>query len=279
MCTSSRAGSHTNAANAHVSGSRFLLAAVLRPGNVPAAQGAVHLLSRIVGLLRAEWPQLRVYVRADSNFADPSLLNWLEEEQIPYAVGMGSNKALTALSRDFVRAVEARYQETRRSQRSFTSVRYRTVRKTWPRARRVVIKCEVTALGTNVRYVVVTKGGRSDRLYEWYTERGGTVEDAIEQLKNGFEGDRLSCRRFEANAFRLALHQAAYNLIVLFRERAAVPELRSLDVQSLRVRLIKVAARIERTVRRVWVRLSSNWPYARLFRQAHAPLLVLPGTS
>jgi hypothetical protein len=257
--------------------SRFLLAAVLRPGNVSAVQGAMLLLSRIVQLLRAEWPHIRIDVRADSNFADPAFLNWLEEEAIPYAIGIGENKVLKALSANFVQANEKGYQVTHQPQRSFTSFPYQT-QTTWPHPRRVIVKVEVTALGTNVRYVVVTRGGRSADLYRWYAERGGTVEDAIEQLKNGFEGDRLSCRRFDANAFRLALHAAAYNLMILFRERLAIPQLQSLDIASLRTKLIKVGARVERTARRLWFKLSSSWPFASLFQQAHGTLVSMPLT-
>jgi len=247
--------------------SRFLLAAVLRPGKVSAADGALLLLARIVQLLRAAWPKIRIHLRADSNFAEPHLLNWLEEEGIAYTVGIGQNSALKALSAGFVKTVESQFEATGQAQRSFTSLTYKT-QKTWAHARRIVVKVEVTKLGTNVRYVVVTKGGRSKALYEWYTQRGGTIEDVIEQLKNGYEADRMSCHRFEANAFRLLLHSAAYNLMLLFREHIAIPELNDADIQTLRIKLIKVGARIERTVRRIWIRLSSSWPFARLFQQA-----------
>lgn len=254
---------------------RLLVAAVLRPGNAPAFQSATSLLARIVELLRAEWPQIRISVRGDSGFCDPALLNWLEEEGITYAIGMSANTVLKRLSKPFVELVEARYRATSDPQRSFTSFTYQT-QKTWPRPRRLVVKVEVTAMGTNVRYVIVTRAGRSRALYDWYVQRGGTVEDAIEQLKNGFEGDRLSCRRFEANAFRLMLHCAAYNLVALFRERIPVPELRDSDIQTLRIKLIKVGARVERTARRVWVRFSSTWPFTPLFLRAHAELIPRP---
>jgi hypothetical protein len=254
---------------------RFLLAAILRPGNVGAAQGAILLLDRIVRLLRHAWPTIKIRARADSNFADPPLLNWLEEEGIPYTIGIATNKTLAALSASFVKTAEDRFRSTGQPQRSFSSVRYRT-QKTWSRKRRIIVKVEVTPLGTNVRYVIATRGGPSRDLYEWYTGRGGTIEDALDQLKNGFEGDRLSCRTFEANAFRLLLHTAAYNLMVLFREHIAVPELRQVDIQTLRVKLIKVGALIVRTARRIWVKLSSTWPFAEIFKQAHAALVPQP---
>ncbi len=254
---------------------RLLVAAVLRPGNVSATQGVTPLLARIVELLRTEWPHIRISVRGDSGFSDPALLNWLEEERIIYAIGIAGNKVLKRLSGPFVKLIEERYKTTGQPQRSFTSLTYKTLH-SWPHPRRVIVKVEVTDMGTNVRYVIVTRGGRSRPLYDWYVERGGTVEDAIEQLKNGFEGDRLSCRRFEANAFRLMLHCAAYNLVALFRERVDVPELRDADVQTFRIKLIKVGARVERTVRRVWIRLSSSWPFTPLFIKVHEQLIPRP---
>lgn len=257
--------------------SRFLLAAVLRPGKVSAADGAVMLLSRIVQILRAEWPKIRIYIRADSNFAEPHLLDWLEEEGIAYTVGIGQNKRLEALSETFVREIEAQFEAQKRPQRAFTSISYQTL-KTWSRSRRIVVKVEVTKLGTNVRYIVAGKAGRSQDLYEWYTERGGTIEDVIEQLKNGYEADRMSCQKFEANAFRLLLHSAAYNLVLLFRERVEIPELDTADIQTVRLKLIKVGGRIERTARRLWVRLSSSWPFAEIYRRAFGAVLAIPSS-
>ena len=86
----------------------------------------------------------------------------------------------------------------------------------------------------------------------------------------------MSCHRFEANAFRLLLHSAAYNLMLLFREQIAVPELRTSDIQTIRIKLIKVGGRVERSARRIWIRLSSSWPFAPLFRQAFARVLPSP---
>jgi len=252
----------------------FLLASVLRAGNAGPAEGATILLARIVLRLRNAWPDLRLFFRGDASFAVPDLLNWLEHQKIPYVIGLPVNDVLERLSADFVAAVKAKYDRTGQSQTAFRSFGYRAY--SWPHLRRVIVKVEVTARGINVRYAVTTRGGRTADLFDWYHQRGGTVEDVIEQLKNGFEGDRLSCQTFEANAFRLLLHTAAYNLMVLFREHTAVPDLKHADIQTLRIKLIKVGARVERTVRRLWIRLSSSWPFASLFRRVHAALVPGP---
>jgi hypothetical protein len=161
--------------------SRCLLAAVLRPGNAPAFDGALRLLARIVELLRAAWPGIKTSVRGDSSFAEPAFLNWLEEEGIRYAVGMKENPVLDRLSASFVKTVEERYLATGKPQRCFTSFPYKTL-KSWSHSRRMIAKVEVTPLGTNVRYVIAGRGGPSAEIYDWYVGRGGTVEDAIEQL-------------------------------------------------------------------------------------------------
>jgi len=201
----------------------YALAVVLRPGNVGGASEVLTTLSYVVPKVRAAFPKVRLSFRADSGFCERYLLDWLEDEGIRCTVGIGVNKVLERLSADFVKSVEKRYADTHEPLKTYTSVQYKADK--WDQARRVVVKCEVTVLGTNVRYVVTSRCGRSRDVYVWYTERGGTSEHYIGELKNGFEGDRLSCRKFEANFFRLLEHTAAYNLMVLFREQIGVPEI------------------------------------------------------
>jgi hypothetical protein len=255
--------------------SGFLLTPLLRAGNSNPVAGALITLHHVVPMLRDAFPGVRIDFRADSSFAEPNLLNWLDDEQIPYTIGIGTNKVLERESAAFVKSVEDRFAQTRTPQRSFSTFRYQT-RKTWPGPRRIIVKCEVTPLGTNIRYVIATRRGRSAALYDWYVQRGGTIEHYIQQLKTGFEGDRLSCRAFEANQFRLLLHAAAYNLMILFRERTKIPEIQHADIHTIRRKLIKVGAVVKQTVRRVWVHFSSTWPFTPLFRHVHAALVPQP---
>lgn len=250
------------------------LAVVLRPGNVGGANELLMNLSYVVPLLRAAFPEARLSFRADSGFCEPYTLDWLEDEEIRYTIGIGVNKVLEGLSENFVHAVEKGYEYTRQPQKVYTSLRYAAG--TWRHVRRVVTKCEVSALGTNVRYVVTTRGGRSEDVYVWYTQRGGTSERYIGELKNGLQGDRLSCRKFDANFFRLIEHTAAYNLMVLFREQTRVPEIEHASIETIRKKVIKVGAVVKQTARRVWVRMSSTWPFADCFRAVHRAVLALP---
>lgn len=250
------------------------LAVVLRPGNVGGASEVLMTLSYVVPMLRAAFPHVRLSFRADSGFCEPYTLDWLEDEEIRYTVGIGVNKVLERLSAAFVKSIEEHYASTRQPQKTYTSMRYKADK--WRGARRVVVKCEVTALGTNVRYVVTTRAGRSQDVYVWYTQRGGTSERYIGELKNGLQGDRLSCRKFDANFFRLIEHTAAYNLMVLFREQTRVPEIEHASIETIRKKVIKVGAVVKQTARRVWVRMSSTWPFADCFRAVHRAVLALP---
>ena len=255
--------------------SGLLLAPVLRKGNAGPTEGIFGILPRVLQMLRNAWPHIRIDVRFDSGFATPELLNWLEEESIPYAIGMGPNKVLERLSAPFVKSVQAEFEQTGKPQRRFTTLRYAA--DTWDHKRRIIVKCEVTSRGTNVRYVIVTRRGRSADLYDWYVQRGGTIENYIKELKIGFQGDRLSCESFMANQFRLVLHTAAYNLMLLFREHTGIPEVQEARIQTLRIKLIKVGGRVRQTVRRIWIDLSSTWPFQNLFRSVHATLVPARG--
>lgn len=252
----------------------LVLAVVLRPGNVGGATELLATLSYVVPMLKAAFPKARMSFRADAGFCERYTLDWLEDEEIRYTVGIGVNKVLERDSAPFVKSVEYRDARLGEPQKRYTSLRYQADK--WRSARRVVVKCEVTAMGTNVRYVVTTRGGRSEDVYDWYKQRGGTSEHYIEQLKVGFDGDRLSCRKFDANFFRLIEHATAYNLMVLFRERTQVPEIEHANIETIRQKVIKVGALVQQTARRVWVRASSTWPFAAIFQAVHRAVLLVP---
>ena len=148
-------------------------------------------------------------------------------------------------------------------QRSFSSFRHRA--RSWPRQRRICYKAEHTAVGTNLRFVITNCPGRASQVFAFYNDRG-ECENRIEEFKNGFRADRLSCHRFLANAFRLLLHGFAYNLVNLFRLQLPQPW-RSAQIETLRAQLFKIGARVRQTARCVRFHLASGWPFQNLFRE------------
>jgi hypothetical protein len=254
-------------------GSGTLLSAKLRSGKARSIDGLLPELERLVPRLRAHSPRVPLALRADAGFAAPRLYDWLEDHGLSYAIGFGSNVRLKPLAAPFIARAQRRFERTGQDVRMFSSLRYRARR--WRHGRRVLIKVEVSALGTNVRFVVTNRPGRAGEIFAWYNDRGA-AERYIDELKNGFAVDRLSCPRYRANALRVQLHAIAYALVHLFRQQLRDTALASATVTTLRLKLFKVAARVQRTARRLWFHLSSSWPYRGLFMAAHAAIRGAP---
>jgi len=136
------------------------------------------------------------------------------------------------------------------------------------------MKAEWLSQGPNSRFVVTNLSLETQQVYEFYTERGGTCEVRIDEFKNGLKADRLSCHRFLANQFRLFLHMAAYWLVLRLREALTKTELESMQIQQLRLRLLKVGGQVIQTARRLWFRLASGCPWQGVFVLAHRRLQV-----
>lgn len=254
-------------------GSGTLLSAKLRSGKARSIDGLLPELKRLVPRLRAHSPRVPLALRADAGFAAPRLYDWLEDHDLSYAIGFGSNVRLKPLAAPFIARAQQRFERTGQDVRMFFSLRYRA--RGWRRGRRILIKVEVSALGTNVRFVITNRPGRASAIFAWYNDRGA-AERYIDELKNGFAVDRLSCPRYRANALRVQLHAIAYALVHLFRQQLHDTALATATVTTLRLKLFKVAARVERTARRLWFHLSSSWPYRDLFVAAHAAIRGAP---
>jgi len=241
-----------------------LLAARLRPGRVVSHARIIPLLLRLVPRLQCEFPKVRIKLRADAGFATPLLYEFCEFFGIQYAIGIGTNSRLQGKAQRLQRRLARRYRRTGEPQRSFSSFLYRA--HPWSHQRRIGYKAEHTAAGSNLRFLVTNLPGRSRSVFSFYNDRG-ECENRIEEFKNGFAADRLSCHRFRANAFRLLLHSFAYNLVNLFRLQLP-SSMRSAQIETLRMQLFKIGARIHQTTRCIRIHLASGWPFQELFQAA-----------
>jgi Transposase DDE domain group 1 len=243
--------------------SGFPLACVLRPGNTHASHRAKAVLKRLVKRLKRAYPKAQILLRADAGFAVPGLYRFCERERIRYAIGLITNERLRAKVAPFLEKAETRFRGSGEKQRLFTSFTYRA--ESWKRYRQVVAKVEYMAKGPNQRFVVTNIHLPPQRLYdEIYVLRGET-ENRIKELKLELKADRLSCHRFLANQFRLFLHTFAYCLFWLLRQHLKGTELACAQVGTLRLKLLKIGARIRETSRRLWIHLASAYPYKRVF--------------
>jgi Transposase DDE domain group 1 len=239
-----------------------LLAARLRRGTAASHARIIPLLLRIVPRLQREFPKARIKLRADAGFALPLLYEFCEFFGIQYVIGIAANPRLQEQAQHLQRRLARRYRRTGQPQRSFSSFRYRAY--SWSHQRRICYKAEHSESGTNLRFLVTNLQGRSRSIFAFYNDRG-ECENRIEEFKNGFAADRLSCHRFRSNVFRLLLHSFAYNLVNLFRLQLP-SSLRSAQIETLRTQLFKIGARIRETARCIRIHLASGWPFQDLFQ-------------
>jgi hypothetical protein len=252
----------------------FPLAAWLRPGTAGGAWGAVEVLRAIVSRLRQAWPEVTILVRADCTLAGPALYEFCEAEGLLYALGYASNAVLQRRTEWALAELELYYHfyghHEPHVQRFEEIADYQA--DTWSRPRRLVCKVECTPQGSQRRFVVTNLSGQPAGIYRgFYVERGAVPEQPIDELKNGLDLGRLSAHSFRANAYRMLLHVVAYGLVVLLREAAAeVVEVAGATVSTLRSRLWKVGAWVERKGSRVWFHVAASWPWREVWLRVQA---------
>jgi hypothetical protein len=240
-----------------------LITAVLRAGNTHASRSTVAILRRIVGLLRSTWPDVEVELRADAGFAVPAVYEYCEAEGIAYTIALITNSRLEEMAASLLEEAKRRYEKhPERKVKLLSQGHYRAG--SWDRQRRVVYKAEVMEEGTNTRFVVTNKPDDPDELYAHYTERGET-ENRIKDLKVALKADRLSCHRFWANQFRLLLHAAAYWLMDTLRRKLVVAGIERMQLDTLRLRLVKIGGRVRELLTKVRLHLASGHPGQHLW--------------
>ena len=165
----------------------------------------------------------------------------------------------------------------RRGRNNGSSPPSATRRNPGTKPRRIIAKVEYTHLGANQRFVVTNLSRNPQFVYDDIYVLRGDVENRIKELKLEIKADRLSCHRFLANQFRLLLHTAAYCLFWLLRHHLQGTELATAQVNTLRLKLLKIGARIRETSRRIWVHLASGYPYRDLLAGLLQNLRASPG--
>ena len=251
------------------------VAMILRPGKTPSGPEVRCHLRRLVRRIRRHWPDTRITIRGDGHYGRPEVMDWCDTQGIDYVFGLPGNAVLT-------RAVEvaADHIRTHRAEtanpclRGYAETRYAA--RSWKTERRACARIEATTLGLDIRFVVTNLPGRSaEYIYDTlYCERG-QAENLIKMHKAQLASDRTSCRSPLANQMRLILHTAAYWLMLTLRD--AIPKAHTLakaEFATLRLKLLKLAARIKETAWRVRIAFAANHPNAALIR--HLATVLLP---
>jgi hypothetical protein len=257
-----------------------LITVLLRPGNCHASRGARGTLRRLIRKIRQRCPLAAIVVRGDSGFCIPKVLRNLERLDetlggVDYLFGIAKNVRLgRRLEATLARARERQVG----SQKAVLYTSFSYAARSWDRQRWVIGKAEVSSQGDNPRFLLTSlRDFEPEVLYRAYCERG-RCELRIKDFKNALSADRLSCSRFAANFFRLLLHAVAYRLLHALRERVASlsHELGQAQFDTLRLRLLRVAAQVTQSRRRILVRLSRAFPHSELFGELLAQLAAMP---
>ena len=248
---------------------QYLCAAVLRPGNVTAAVGAVALLRRLIRMIRHHLPGVRIRVRLDGGFAHPAVLQFLDAQpKLEYVVAMAKNAVLKRVAESGMRRARQLSRGSGKTEHIYGEVCYKAGK--WPGQRRVIIKAEVVRAPDkdprdNPRFVITNMKQSPQWIYEHVYCQRGDIENRIKELHD-LDIDRTSCTSFWANQFRVLLTAAAYVLMQELRLRAAGTACARAQVGTLRERLLKLGARVLVSVRRVVVHLPASFPFLPAFR-------------
>jgi hypothetical protein len=208
----------------------------------------------------SRWENVAIILRGDGGFSLPEIMDICERQNVQYAFGFSSNSVLKRKIDYLLDQARLNYYKKNAKERLFDDVYYRA--KSWEKPRRMVMKAEWLEKGGNPRFLVTNMEMKPQELYDnFYVQRGATSEHRIKELKRGLHGDRLSCHQFIANQFRLFLSQAAYILMLEIREAASQTRLEKAQICRMRETLIKIAARVKVSTRRIMVELTSNCPF------------------
>jgi hypothetical protein len=246
------------------------VAMLLRTGKTPSGKEVAGHVRRLVRRIRRHWPDTRITLRGDGHYGRPEPMAWCEANGIDYIFGLPGNRALHAdlvIVREGDACATDRALEGLVELRRYAETRYAA--KTWGATdRRVIARIEASSLGLDIRFVVTSLAdGSAERIYDTLYCARGQAENLIKLHKTQLKSDRTSCRSANANQMRLILHTAAYWL--MWAVRHAMPTttpLRTAEFATIRLRLLKVAARVIETASRVRIAFASACPDAALFR-------------
>jgi hypothetical protein len=259
---------------------RDLLAAKLRRANIDASAGAKDEIARLVGHIRRRWPKVRIVLRADSGFAREELMAWCEANGVDYLFGLARNQRLLDKIKAELAAAAVEHEQTGQPARRFADFTYAT-RDSWSRSRRVIGKAEHLDKGANPRFVVTSlnvHGTDGKTLSEQIYCARGEMENRIKECQLDLFSDRTSTATMAANPLRLWFSSFAYVLLTAVRRIAlAGTELAHASCGSIRLKLLKLGARVTVSVRRIKIAIASACPHQADFALAHARLRAPPG--
>jgi len=251
-------------------GAGRFVAAMLRPARRPSGKEARAFLRRLLRAIRANWPRTEILLRADSHYCSPEVYDWCRANGLDYVLGLAPNATLRRHTETLEASATARFEAAPRDGKVRRFKEFFDAAASWSRVERVIARVEAGEEGPDTRYIVTNLARRSARsLYEEVYCRRGQAENHIKSFKTHLAADRTSCTKATANQFRLFLHAGAYWL--MWGLRVSMPKRsmwRVAQFDTLRLRLIKIAARVVEMKTMIRVHLPTSCPAQDILRFA-----------
>jgi len=248
-----------------------LITTILKPGRRSKSLDVFSILKRIITYLRKQWPNTMIVLRGDSHFCSKELMDWSQgQTRVEFITGLTGNPVLNKYAKTTIKSTRREYKMYGKAVKRYHSFQYKAGAWTYPE--RVVVKVEASSKGTNIRYIVSSLGKvREKALYEQGYCARGAAELRIKDHKTYLLSDRMSCKSFKANQFRLFLHSAAYVLIhSLQHQMLKGTEFCKATMKTIQLKIIKTAARVKIMKTKVIVELPvdfySKWAYEKCFK-------------
>ena len=258
---------------------QYLFCCVLRAGNVVAKHGCLSILKRVLPRLRSAFPKAKIRIRLDAGFSGPELYEFFEAERLEYVVCMGKNEVLQRFAEPLMAPLRAALKAGEDPLAQFGECLYGA--RSWKCKRRVIIKADIALHPgrepkDNPRFIVTNLKTTPKFIYKKVYCARGDIENRIKELKDGLEIDRTSCSSFKANQFRVLMTAAAYVLMQELRLHARRTSCARAQVNTLRLRLLKLGVWIESSLRRIVLHLPMSTPYADEWRRIARSLGAVP---
>jgi len=251
---------------------RHLLAAKLRRANIDGAAGAREEVERIIAQIRRSWPRTRILLRADSGFCREELMAWCEANKVDYLFGLANNdRPIAEIEPELAEATDES-RRTGKAARRFKDFMWCTL-DSWSRRRRVIGKAEVTQGDTNPRFVVTSlkaSEAKARHLYEKVYCARGEMENRIKECQADLFADRTSSATMRANQLRLWFASMAYVLLCALRRIGLrFTQFAHASCGTIRLKLLKIGARVTVSVRRIKIAMASAYPWRDEWELAH----------
>ncbi|QOY34228.1 IS1380 family transposase [Anaerobacillus isosaccharinicus] len=240
------------------------LKAKLRPGNVYTSNGVVDFIQPLIEHYNEKFPETTPFLRGDSGFAVPALYDLCERESVYYVIRLKSNAILQRIADELhppsiisdVSKTEIYYEETIYQANS------------WSKPRKVIIKSVRPAgelLFSHSFFVTNLVDAFSPEAIVLTYQKRGTMENYIKEAKNGFGFDKMNSHSFQVNEVKMMLSLLAYNLTNWLRTLCFPEGQKTMQIETIRTRIIKVASKLVKSGRSLYFKLASSFVYQEFF--------------